>query len=99
MQLGEHVRMDLLYENWSPKAKAAVDSATVLLLIFYLSVLLHGGIMSTEYAIKYGEQSYSAWAPYMAPIKILMCFGIFLMLLQTIAILLKDIAVVLEKEI
>ncbi|NRA89182.1 MAG: TRAP transporter small permease subunit [Rhizobiales bacterium] len=99
MQLDDHVRMDLLYENWSPKTKAAVDAVTILFLLFYLGVLLHGGILSTEYAIKYGERSYSSWAPYMAPIKILMCFGILLMILQSVAVFFKDIAKVLEKEI
>ncbi|MGL1922316.1 MAG: TRAP transporter small permease subunit [Hyphomicrobiales bacterium] len=92
MQLDEHVRMDLLYANWSPKAKAAIDAFTVLFLIFYLVMVLYGGWASTEYALKYGERSYSAWAPYMAPLKILICLGVFLMLLQTIAVFFKDIA-------
>ncbi|MBL1421929.1 MAG: TRAP transporter small permease subunit [Alphaproteobacteria bacterium] len=99
MQLDEHVRMDLLYANWSPKTKAAVDAFTVLFLIFYLGMVLYGGWGSTEYALKYGERSYSAWAPYMAPLKILICLGVLLMLLQTIAVFFKDIATVLDKEI
>jgi hypothetical protein len=40
MQMGDHVRMDLIYGMWSPRRKAAVDSITVLFLIFYLCVLL-----------------------------------------------------------
>ena len=58
-------------------------------------MLLVGGISSTEYAIEYRETSYSAWSPYMAPIKIVMCFGIALMLLQAVATLFKDIAAAL----
>jgi TRAP-type mannitol/chloroaromatic compound transport system permease small subunit len=54
-------------------------------------MLLYGGISSTQYALKYGEQSYSAWAPQMAPIKIVMCIGIFLMLLQAIAAFFYDL--------
>lgn len=99
MQLDEHVRMDLLYANWSPKARAAIDSFTVLFLIFYLVMILYGGWGSTEYALKYGERSPSAWAPYIAPLKILICLGVFLMLLQTIAVFFKDIATVLNKDI
>src|SRR3972149_3188058 len=34
MQTDSHVRMDLLYERWSDRTKAAVDTATALLLIF-----------------------------------------------------------------
>lgn len=92
MRQGEHVRMDLLYASWSPRARAAIDCVTVLSLIFYLGVLLYGGISSTAYALEYGERSYSAWAPYMAPIKIVMCLGVVLMILQALAVMLRDIA-------
>lgn len=92
IQMGDHVRMDLLYENWSPRRKAAVDSVTVLFLIFYTGMLLYGGFSSTSYSIQYGEQSYSSWAPYMWPIKVLMCFAIFMMLLQAIAEFFKNLA-------
>ncbi len=92
MQLGSHVRMDLLYGQWSDRTKAAFDAITVLFLLFYLGVLLYGGFSSTQYALQYGETSYSSWSPYMAPIKIIMTFGIFLMLLQALAGLFKDVA-------
>jgi len=92
MQEGGHVRMDLLYGSWSDRQKAIADALTVICLLFYLVVLLWGGIESTSYALHYGERSYSAWRPYMAPIKIIMCFGIFLMLLQTLVVFFKDVA-------
>ncbi|MET4806685.1 TRAP transporter small permease subunit [Limibacillus sp. MBR-115] len=92
MQLGEHVRMDLLYGAWSDRTKTQVDVITILFLIFYLALLLWGGLSSSSYALQYGERSYSAWRPYMAPIKIIMCIGIFMMLLQAIAMFIKDIA-------
>lgn len=91
MQLDAHVRMDLAYSNWSPRTRAVVDAITVSMLIFYLVMLLIGGISSTEYAIEYKETSYSAWSPYMAPIKIVMCLGIVMMLLQAIATFFKDL--------
>ena len=94
MQLGAHVRMDLLYGRWSPKGKAFADSITAFCLVFYLVMLLYGGFSSTEYALQYGEESYSSWAPYMAPIKIIMTFGVMLMLLQAIAIFFTDLATV-----
>ena len=92
IQLGSNVRMDLFYGNWTDKKKAWFDSFTVLLLIFYLGVLLFGGINSTLYAIEYTERSPSLWRPVMWPIKSIMCFGIFLMLLQAISELIKDVA-------
>jgi len=53
-----------------------------------------GGVSSTEYALQYGETSYSSWSPYMAPIKLVMVFGIVLMLLQSIAFFFRDLAAV-----
>ena len=92
MQLGNHVRMDLVYGAWSPRTRAWVDSFTIVFLLVYLVLLLYGGLSSTQYALEYGERSYSSWRPYMAPIKIVACIGIVLMLLQAIAVLFKDIA-------
>ena len=99
IQMGSNVRMDLFYSEWSDKTKAWVDSFTVLFLITYLGVLLWGGMESTLYAIEYGERSYSSWRPYMWPIKVIMCIGIALMLLQTISELIKDIAKIRGEEI
>ena len=99
MQLDSHVRMDLLYAKWPPRARTWVDCFTIVFLIAYLILLLHGGASSTEYALKYGERAHSAWRPYMAPIKILACCGIFLMLLQAFAVLFRDIAKLRGEEI
>ncbi|MEJ8572461.1 TRAP transporter small permease subunit [Microbaculum marinum] len=92
LQTGAHVRMDLLYSSCRPRTKAAVDSVTILFLIFFLVMLLYGGISSTEYAIRYGEESYSAWAPKMWPIKAIMTLAILLTLLQAIATFFRNVA-------
>jgi TRAP-type mannitol/chloroaromatic compound transport system permease small subunit len=92
MQMGDHVRMDLLYSRGSSKKKGFTDSITSFCLIFYLVILLYGGLSSTQYALFYGEKSYSSWAPYMSPIKVIMVFGIALMLLQAIATFFRDLA-------
>lgn len=92
MQLKSHVRMDVLYERWSAKKRAAVDAVTSGFLIFYLIVLFYGACSSTAYAIEYGQRNYSTWGPPMAPIKIIMTIGILLMLLQAIATFFKDLA-------
>jgi TRAP-type mannitol/chloroaromatic compound transport system permease small subunit len=92
LQLGTHVRMDLLYSRWSPRRQALADSLTSGLVVFYLAVLLLGGISSTIYAIEYGQKNYSSWAPLLWPIKVIMCIGILLMLLQMIAVFFSDVA-------
>ena len=129
IQLGSNVRMDLFYGAWSDRRKAWFDSFTVLFLIFYLGVLLYGGLGSTAYALGYYggeplaffgdliataitgggadggttvgrlERSPTAWRPYLWPIKTVMIFGIFLMLLQAVSELCKDIARIRGHEI
>ncbi len=121
IQMGSNVRMDLFYGNWSDRKKAWVDAFTVLFLIFFLAVLLWGGLSSTSYSlgdfqgepfsffgnlaatfvtggpsaaaeeIGFLERSATAWRPYLWPIKIIMVIGIFLMLLQAISELFKDV--------
>ena len=99
MQLDAHVRMDVLYERWKPKTRAFMDSLTAFFLVFYLAIMVYGGFSSTAYSLKYNQTNYSAWAPPMAPIKIIMTVGIALMLLQAIAIFFRDLAKVTGREI
>jgi len=99
LQMESHVRMDVLYDRWKPRTRSFWDSITAFCLVFYLIFLLYGGISSTSYAIKYWQTNYSAWAPLMWPIKLIMSIGIVLMLLQAISIFFKDVARVTGREI
>ena len=99
LQIGANVRMDLFYGGWTDRKKAYFDAFSILLLIFYLGVLLYGAIDSTTYSLQYNERSPTAWRPLLWPIKIIMCVGIFLMLLQAISEFFKDIAKLKGKEI
>lgn len=92
MQLGDHVRMDLIYDRCSERTKAWLDVATSGCLLFYLTILLFGSISSTIYAIETGQRKFSMWNPSMIPIKVIMVGGILLMLLQAISMLFKDLA-------
>ena len=92
MQLDSHVRMDLLYSRFSEKNRARLDSFTAIFLVIYLICLLVGAISSTMYAIEYDQRKFSQWNPSMIPIKVIMCIGIFLMLLQAISTFFKDLA-------
>ena len=99
MLTDDHVRMDLIYSKLKDKTKALLDSLTSVFLIFYLVVLLYGSISSLTYTIETNQRLFTAWAPYVWPIKTIMTFGIGLMLLQSIAIFFKDLAKVLGREI
>jgi TRAP-type mannitol/chloroaromatic compound transport system permease small subunit len=49
------------------------------------------GLLTGQEDVGRLERSPTAWRPYLWPIKLIMCVGIFLMLLQAISELLKDI--------
>jgi len=92
--LGANVRMDLLYTRWSPRKRATINAITGLGLIFFLAVIVFGGIGAVIYAFEYGQRSSSAWRPYLAPIKIVVCIGAFQMLMQSISFFIRDIATI-----
>ncbi|GGF03595.1 TRAP transporter small permease subunit [Stappia taiwanensis] len=60
IQLGSNVRMDLFYASWSLKKRAWFDAFTVLLLMFFLGVLLYGGVGSTAYSLgHFGDEPFT----------------------------------------
>jgi TRAP-type mannitol/chloroaromatic compound transport system permease small subunit len=99
MQMGSDVRMDLFYGEWKPHTRAWADAFTALFLLFYLGVLLYGGIGSLRYSIQYGETNPTVWRPYTWPIKGIMCLAIVLMILQASAEFFKDIARIQDREL
>lgn len=94
IQLNANVRMDLFYGEWSLRKRAWVDAFTVFFLVFYLIVLLYGGIESTLYSFEYGQRTRTAWRPLLWPIKSIMCLGFVLMILQAISQFIKDVALI-----
>lgn len=57
-----------------------------------MGAFLAGGIEAAGAKLGYLERSSTAWRPHIWPIKVLLCVGVFLMLLQVVAELFKDIA-------
>lgn len=99
LKIDSHVRMDLLYSRWAPRKRAFADTITSACLLTYLAVMLWGGVSSSQYALEYGQRAATSWRPYMAPIKLVMTFGILLMILQTIAFFFRDLATLRGREI
>ena len=99
MLTDDHVRMDLFYGKLSKKGKAKMDIFTSFFLIFYLAILFYGSISSLIYTIETKQKLFTAWAPYVWPIKTLMLIGILLMLLQAFSSLFKNIANVKNRKI
>jgi len=99
MLTNDHVRMDLFYGKLSKKGKAKMDIFTSFFLIFFLAILFFGSITSLIYTLETKQKLFTAWAPYVWPIKSLMLLGILLMLLQAFSTLFKDIANLKNKKI
>ena len=92
IQMGSNVRMDLLYGEWDNHRKAQVDAITIIFLIVYIIFMIWGGWESFMYSLSYGgERSSSIWRPYIWPIKLIMLFGLSMMLLQALSEFFKDI--------
>lgn len=64
-----------------------------------LKTLVTGGFDAAGEKLGYLERSPTAWRPYIWPVKTLLCLGVFLMLLQTLAELFRDIAIIRGEKI
>lgn len=88
----KHVRLDLLYANFTDRGRARMDAVTIWVVVFYLGVLLWGAISSLQYSWATDQRLPSLWAPSLVPIKVLMVICLVLMILQCFAIFFKDVA-------
>lgn len=92
LQTDVNVRMDLLYARFTTRGRALTDAFTVLCLMFYLGVMLYGAFDSTVYSYTHDERNPTAWRPVLWPLKTIITLSFALMLLQSTAILIRDLA-------
>lgn len=88
----QHVRLDLLYANFTDRGRARMDAVTIWIVVFYLGVMLWGAISSLQYSWETNQRLPSLWAPSLVPIKVLMVICLVLMILQCLSIFFKDVA-------
>ena len=96
---GGHVRMDVIYQRWTPRRQALMDAGFFVLFIIFVGITLWA---STQHAITstlMGQRSGSPWAPPLYPIKIIVAVGFLIMLLQGISEFIKYIAVARGKSL
>lgn len=86
-----HVRVDVLYANWGVKTRAVVDIITSLLFFLFIIVLLWKSIEMAKGSWTMQERATSVLAPPLYYIKTAIPIGTFLLLMQGIAKLLRDI--------
>jgi len=95
---GAHVRVDVIYMRLPKRLKAIVDLlSSVFFFIFTITLMVTGWIFFND-SFEVGEVSFTEWAIQYWPIKFALPLGAVLLLLQGIAQLLKDIAVLLNPD-
>lgn len=94
-----HVQVDIFTSLAPKKTRAAISALTTL--VFFLPVMVCMTIWTTKFAI-YSveglERNSTSWAPAIWPFKIVMALCFFILLLQGIANLIRDLQTVFGKE-
>jgi TRAP-type mannitol/chloroaromatic compound transport system permease small subunit len=86
-----HVKMDLLYSRWSPRAQAIVDIATsVFFFLFYVTIIWKGWEYFYE-SWQFNETTMTSWRPVVYPIKLFIPVSAFLITLTGIAKFIRDV--------
>lgn len=86
-----HVNMDLVYNRLSRRQQAFIDIITFGVFAAFCVALIFKGGERALYSIKIMEHSSSIWGPILFPIKMMLPIGAFLLFLQGIANLARDV--------
>ena len=96
-----HVRIDIFYTRYSPKAKLIYD--IILMLVFFfpgMIVWLWGSIDRTIYSVQRLEISVATyWQAPIYPMRILISIGIIFLMLQGIATRIRDVSSLMGHEL
>ncbi len=88
---GAHVNMDILHSRLSPRRRAILDVITSVFFFLFCVVLLWKGSEWAARSIRLSEHTWSPWGPPVYPVKILIPIGAFLLLLQGLSKLIRDL--------
>lgn len=87
---GSHVRVDVLYQYLSERARILIDILTSVFFFIFAGTLLVTGWIFMADAIDVWEVSFTEWAVQYWPVKISIVLGALLILLQGTSKLIKD---------
>jgi len=93
-----HIRMDVFYARWSPKRKAAIDTATFLIFLCFAVMLSWKAIEMAWMSVSIRETSWAAFKGPVYPKKITLAVGVILLLLQGIAQFVRNMILIFGKE-
>jgi TRAP-type mannitol/chloroaromatic compound transport system permease small subunit len=89
-----HVRVDVFYSKLSPRGKAIADIATSVFFFIFTVTMFWTGMRFALDSISVGERSFTEWGVQYWPVKLALPLGAFLIILQGISKLIKDIVFV-----
>jgi TRAP-type mannitol/chloroaromatic compound transport system permease small subunit len=87
----KHVKIDFVYERFSPRQRAILDIITFFFFALYMGMMLWATSKYAWESIQLAERSGSPWNPPVYPIKLALAVGVLLILLQGIANLIRDL--------
>lgn len=87
---GGHVRVDILISRLRPRTQALINIITHLVMALFCVVVLWKSWHYAVLAFVGMHVSDSGWQPVLFPIKFVLVFGIFLLLLQLLAKYIRD---------
>ncbi len=87
-----HVRVDVVYQAFSPRNKARMDALTALLFFLYVGVMTYTGWFFYWDSQTMWEVSFTDWAPPLYPVKFTVFLGSLMLLLQGLANFFRDMA-------
>jgi len=91
LQKGGHVRVDILYLRLSTRGRAIIEIVTSLFYFLFIGVLLwKGGEMAYE-SVTMLERTQTPWEPYVFHVILALPIAAFLLLLQGIADLIRNL--------
>ena len=94
LYIKSHISVDIFYARFPLRARAALDLVTWVLFYLFIGVLLWKGSLMFGVSLSRLELSNTTWAPPMYPAKFTVAIGAFLLLLQGLAKLVRDIVLV-----
>lgn len=95
---GAHVRVDVIYGFFSTRTKAIIDVITSFFFFVFMATLLVTGYIFFNDSLQVSEVSFTEWAVQYWPIKFAIPLGAALLMLQGVAQLVKDIAVLMGND-
>lgn len=98
IQTDKHMKLELFYNKFSARGKAALDVATFGFFVLYMVMLLWSASIFSWESILLFETSSSSWNPPVYPIKSALVIGTALILLQGIAKFIRDIHFLVKGE-